>query len=302
MYRHMVDKSGRPSGPRDLAVLVAAVALLWAGSATAQSTEDEDLSQAEGLEEEYGRDWPEDEELAQKRAPDRQWTLQLRLPIDWRTNLTQVETGRRSGDTIGPDLSVSRRWNLGGLQLFTEAGGFSSTVLRDASLDTAGFYGTFELQAGSSVSKRLTPYVAYEPFSLYDGLFQSHIVKLHTFSAGVRRASAPTFLDAYLRRMEASADSAERWGLGTTVSHSIGLGGDTILNLRGEAEFRRYDELEGQVRRDFRIRARARIIVPLDPAVDLQLTADLHRSRSNTDGRNTTNLILGPALVARLGF
>lgn len=277
-----------------------AVSLLSAGPASAQQTKDENLSQAEGLEEEYGRDWPEDEEFALKRAPGRPWTLQFRLPIDWRTNLTHVETRRRSGDTIGPDLSVWRHWALGGLQLFTEAGAFSSTVLRDASLDTAGFYGTFELEAGS-LWEKLTPYVAYEPFSLYQGLFQSHIVTLHTMSAGVRRASGPTFIDAYLRRMEASV-GPERWSLGTTVSHSIGLGGDTILNLRGEAEFRRFDESDGEDRRDFRIRARVRFIVPLDPAVDLQLTADLHRTKSNLDGFSTTNLILGPALVARLGF
>ncbi|MFN3371167.1 MAG: hypothetical protein ACK4Z0_06520 [Sphingomonadaceae bacterium] len=42
--------------------------------------------------------------------------------------------------------------------------------------------------------------------------------------------------------------------------------------------------------------------VALDPGVDLVLTADVQRNRSNFEGRSFTNVIVGPALSARVGF
>ena len=261
----------------------------------------QDLARAEALEDEYGQSGQDEEIDGLPFAPRRPWTFQLRLPVDWRSNLTLAEAEKRSGATIGPDISVSRRWALGRLRIFTEFGSFSNTVLPDAALDTAGIYGTFEIEAGKP-SQGLTPYLGYEPFSLYRSRFESHIIALHRFSAGLRRAWGPTFIDGYVRREVATINSAERWGVGTTVSHTLVLSASTVLNLRGEAEYIRHDELDGDRRRDLRTRIRTRVIVELDPAVDLQVTADLRRSWSSAEGFSITSFIIGPTLVARLGF
>jgi len=262
---------------------------------------DTGLSQIEGLAEDYETSRLEEEADGVQFLPDRPWILQARLPVDWRSNLTLAERGLRNGATIAPDLSLFRSWSFGRFRLFTEVGAFTAMALRNSNLDSAGLYGTFELEAGTP-AEGLTPYIAYEPFSAHTGAFATHLLTLHDFSAGVRRAWGPTFIDGYVRRNEASIDIAERWSVGTTVSHTIRLQGSALLNLRGEAEFRRYDVRDGIDRRDFRTRLRTRLIVPIDHAVDLQVTADLRRNRSSLDGFTNLNVIIGPTLVARFGF
>lgn len=288
--------------PNRLLAILVAIPILHGVPLFAQTgPTQQDIARAESLEDEYGQGGLEEEIDGIVRTRGRPWTFQLRLPVDWRSNLNLAESNLRSGATIGPDISVSRRWGTGKLRAFTEFGSFSTTVLPDATLDTSGFYGTFELENGRP-SEGVTPYVGYEPFKLYRGRFESSIISTHRFSVGVRRAWGPTFVDLHVRREEASIESVQRWGAGTIVSHSLTLSPYSILNLRGEAEFNRHDSIEEERRRDLRTRLRARLIVQLDPAVDLQLTADLRKSWSSAAGFSTTTLVVGPTLVARLGF
>ncbi len=280
-------------------------ALLLAGvpaNAQSEAPDPDDLELADALADDFNRTGPEEGEEDLRIGPRRPWTLQVRAPVDWRSNLGRREDGSRlQGLTLAPDVSVSRRWRLGSLRIFTEVGAFQATVLPDASRDSAGFYGTFEAEAGNS-SARFTPYIGYEPVRLYSGVFSRPVVTVHDISLGVRRDYGATFLDLYGRRQEASTDQLERWSAGLTLSHTLPLGGRAVLNLRGEAEVRYFDSRDDEQRRDLRTRFRARVILPIDSAVDVQLTADLQRNSSNFAGLTSTNLIIGPTLVARLGF
>jgi hypothetical protein len=282
----------------------AAVGLVLAAQAShAQDTAFDlasDVERAEEYRDDYGRDGPEEASEDLRTRPRPPWTFQLRFAGDWRSNRTLDENNPRPGATLAPDISLWRFWQLGGARLFTEVGANAPTSLTDARLDSSSLFGTFELEAGNT-RQAITPYLAWEPFRAYSGTFENHLVTFHTFSAGVRRLWGPTFVDLYLRRQETSIDVAERSSLGLTAFHSFPLGAG-VLNLRGEIEGRRFDWREGARERQLRTRIRLRAILPLDPAVDVQLTADLHRTNSNLAGRSFTNLVVGPTILARLGF
>jgi hypothetical protein len=278
---------------------VAAIALLGL-PAPAAAQEGPDLDQLDDLADDYGRDGPEEEAEDLRLKPIKPWTFQLRFAGDWRSNRTLAETDPLPGATLTPDVSLWRFWQLGGARLFTEVGALAPTSLTDHRLDSSALFGTFELEFGQRRTSP-TPYLAWEPFRAYSGTFQAHRVTFHNLSAGVRRQWGFTFVDLYARRQLASIDIVERSSLGLTAFHSLPLGAG-LLNLRGEIEGRRFDWRPDGRRLDLRTRFRARAILPLAPAVDLQLTADLHRTHSNLAGQSFTNLIVGPTLLARLGF
>ena len=257
------------------------------------------LDQIEEYREDYGQDGPETEYEDLRAGPRPPWTFQMRFAGDWRTNRDPLSE-KRPGVIMAPDLSLWRRWTVGGLRLFTEAGAIAPTSLTDARLDSSALFATVELEGGTP-GAGIVPYAAWEPWRAYGGTFQSHIVTFHTFSAGLRRSWGPTFVDLYLRRQEATIDIAERSSLGLTAFHNFPLGGG-VLNVRGEVEGRRFDWQPGGREKQLRTRLRVRAIVPLADAVDVQLTADLHRTDSNLAGRSFTNLIVGPTILARLSF
>ncbi len=272
------------------------------GAANAQDVTDrgDAVDLAQDYRDEYGRDGPEELSEDLRKGVRTPWTFQLRMAGDWRSNPQLAETDTSPGGTITPDLTLWRFWTIGDARLFTEVGALAPTSLTDHRLDSGALFGTFELELGRS-SVAFTPYVAYEPFAAYRGTFDAHLVTFHSFSAGVRRLWGPTFLQLYASRQEASIDIAERSGLGATAFHSLPLGGG-ILNLRGEIEGRRFDWRPEGRRKDLRARVRMRAVFPLASAVDLQLTADLHRTNSNIDGQSFTNIIIGPTILGRFGF
>lgn len=285
---------------------LATLAVVLAGPAVAQTASDPvspgDISDVDALPENYGESGPEEAEDDLRVGPRPPWTLQLRLPLDWRSDLGSRSDGSRlQGLTFNPDLSLSRRWRLGPVRLFTEAGAFQSRILPEAARDSSAFYGTFEAELGDS-SAGFVPYAGYEPSSIHGSSFGRHIVTLHDLSLGARRDFGATFLELYLRRQEASDTRIERSGFGGMVSHSVPLAGRAVLNLRGEAEYRRFDRRDGVARDDLRTRLRARAIIPLQQVLDLQLTADIQRLDSSEPGASFMNFILGPAVVVRLGF
>ncbi len=278
---------------------MAFLAGLMAVPASAQNLPGE-IDRIEDYREDYGQDGPETESEDLRAGPRPPWTFQMRFAGDWRTNRDLSQDDPRPGATIAPDISLWRRWSIGGLRLFTELGAIAPTSLTDSRLDSSGLFGTFELEGGAP-GAGVVPYVAWEPWRAYDGTFESHIVTLHTFSAGIRRSWGPTFLDVHARRQEATIDLAERTSIGATAFHNLPLGRG-VLNLRGEIEGRRFDWRPTGRERQLRTRLRVRAILPLSHAVDMQLTADLHRTDSNLPGQSFTNFIIGPTILARLGF
>ena len=281
---------------RRLYRLAAGLLLAW----PAVPVQAQNLALIEDYREEYGQDGPETEYEDLRVGPRPPWTFQLRFAGDWRSNRYAAEENPRPAGTLAPDISLWRRWNVGGLRLFTEAGAIAPTSLTDARLDSSALFATVELEGGTP-GAGIVPYAAWEPWRAYNGTFQSHAVTFHTFSAGLRRSWGPTFADLYIRRQEASLDIAERSSIGLTAFHSFPLGSG-ILNLRGEVEGRRFDWQPGGREKQLRTRVRLRAIMPLAEAVDFQLTADLHRTDSNLAGRSFTNLIVGPTLLARVSF
>lgn len=194
--------------------------------------------------------------------PDRArpWTIALWAPVNLRSNRSLTRSGVERGVALEPEWSVVRRWGLGRVTLFGEAGLFVSTMLPDAALDTSGWWGT----------------------------------------AGVRRSWGPTALNMFVRRVETGGVLGDQYQLAAHAQHTVPVGKDMLLNLRGDTEWRSFDRVLGERRRDIRMRARVRLFVPLDPAVDLVLSADLQRHWSTLDRFQFTNLVVGPVLSARL--
>ena len=285
-------------GPLHACLLRVATGLLAAWPVVPAQAQNLDL--IEEYREDYGQDGPETEYEDLRKGIRPPWTFQMRFAGDWRSNRYAAEQNPRPASTLVPDISLWRRWNVGGLRLFTEAGAIAPTSLTHARLDSSALFATVELEGGAP-GDGLVPYAAWEPWRAYNGTFQSHAVTFHTFSAGLRRSWGPTFADLYIRRQEATIDVAERSSLGLTAFHNFPLGAG-VLNLRGEIEGRRFDWRPGGREKQLRARARLRAVVPLADAVDFQLTADLHRTESNLPGRSFTNLIVGPTILARIGF
>lgn len=234
-------------------------------------------------------------------TPARPWALAAWLPANWSSNLGATESDLTRGIVLEPELTLARTWGTGPVTLFTEVGGFISTALPDAQLDVSGWWLTLELSGGDP-AVQLAPYFSYEPLGLYETAFGSHILTFHNFTLGVRRTWSATSLTAFVSRRESNIAIAARNTLGAQLSRDVPVSGNLGLNLRVDAEFRPYDREDGIRRQDFRTRARGRLVMPLDPAVDLALTADIQRNWSSADGFSYTNVIVGPALSASFGF
>lgn len=234
-------------------------------------------------------------------TPDRArpWTIALWAPVNLRSNRSLTRSGVERGVALEPEWSVVRRWGLGRVTLFGEAGLFVSTMLPDAALDTSGWWGTAEASLDSP-GERVSPYVAYEPRGVYRGVLGREIVTFHNLTAGVRRSWGPTALNMFVRRVETGGVLGDQYQLAAHAQHTVPVGKDMLLNLRGDTEWRSFDRVLGERRRDIRMRARVRLFVPLDPAVDLVLSADLQRHWSTLDRFQFTNLVVGPVLSARL--
>jgi hypothetical protein len=228
----------------------------------------------------------------------RPWTIALWAPASWRSNRALASTGPQAAVAIEPEWSAARRWGTGRLAFFVEGGLFLSAMLPEPALDSSGWWGTAEISLDSPASG-LSPYVAYEPRGIYTAVFQREIVTFHNLTLGVRRSWGPTALNLFVRRMQADRDIADQYQLAAHAQHTLPLGSDLALNLRGDAEWRSFDRVDGNRRRDIRARLRTRLFVPLDPAVDLALTVDVQRHWSTVDRFQFTNIIVGPALSAR---
>lgn len=229
----------------------------------------------------------------------RPWTIALWMPANWRSNRTFSADEPRSDIALEPEWSVVRRWGSGRATFFFEGGVFLSAMLEDAALDSSGWWTTAEFSLDNP-AERLSPYVAYEPRGVYDSVFQAEILTFHNFTIGARRSWGPTALNLFVRRMEANRDIADQYQVAAHAQHTFRLGEDLALNIRGDTEWRSFDRVEGQRRRDIRMRLRTRLFVPLDPAVDLALTVDVQRHWSTIDRLQFTNVTIGPALSARL--
>lgn len=270
---------------------------LFASAASAQSM-DEVEAQLEAAYE------PAELEDAYEFGPpperrNRPWTIALWAPANWRSNRTFSNTERRSGIALEPEWSAVRRWGSGRATFFVEGGLFLSAMLEDPSLDVSGWWGTAEVSLDSPANG-LSPYVAYEPRGIYTHVFQQEVVTFHNLTLGLRRSWGPTALNVFVRRMQANPDVADQYQLAAHAQHTFPIGNDLALNVRGDTEWRSFDPVEGSRRRDIRMRLRTRLFVPLDPAVDLALTVDVQRHWSTVDRFQFTNVIIGPALSARL--
>lgn len=230
---------------------------------------------------------------------NRPWTIAVWAPANWRSNRTFSRTDPAAGVAIEPEWSAARRWGRGRVAFFWEGGLFLSTMLPDAGLDTSGWWGTAELSLDNPANG-LSPYVAYEPRGIYAGVFAHEVVTFHNLTLGLRRNWGPTALNIFVRRMQADRGIADNYQLAAHAQRNIPLGSDLTLNLRTDAEWRSFDRVDDERRRDVRARLRARLLVPLDPAVDLALTADIQRHWSTVGRFQFTNIVIGPALSARL--
>ncbi len=229
----------------------------------------------------------------------RPWTIALWAPANWRSNRTLSPHDAQSGIALEPEWSVVRRWGIGRAVVFVEGGLFLSTMLQDSGLDSSGWWGTAEISLDNPASG-LSPYVAYEPRGIYTNVFQDEVVTFHNFALGVRRNWGATALNVFVRRMQADRDISDQYQLAAHAQHTFRLGNDFALNIRGDTEWRSFDRVQGDRRRDIRMRLRTRLFVPLDPSVDLALTVDVQRHWSTVDRFQFTNVIVGPALSARL--
>lgn len=230
---------------------------------------------------------------------DRPWSIAFWAPVNWRSNRALAGSGRQAGVSMDPEWSLARRWGQGRVAFFTEGGLFLSAMLPDAALDTSGWWGTAEVSLDNPAAG-LSPYAAYEPRGIYTHVFGREVVTFHNFTLGVRRNWGATALNLFARRMQADRAIADQYQLAAHAQHNIALGNDLLLNLRADAEWRSFDRHEGDRRRDIRARVRTRLIVPLDSTVDLALTADVQRHWSTIDRFQFTNIVIGPALSARL--
>ena len=229
----------------------------------------------------------------------RPWTIALWAPANWRSNRTLANSLRRDGVALDPEWSAARRWGRGRVAFFAEGGLFLSAMMEDPALDSSGWWGTAEISLDNPAN-RLSPYVAYEPRGVYTSVFQQEVVTFHNFTLGLRRAWGPTALNLFVRRMEANRDIADQYQIAAHAQHTLSLGQNLALNIRGDTEWRSFDRLEGDRRRDIRARLRTRLFVPLDPAVDLALTVDVQQNWSTIDRFQFTNIVVGPALSARV--
>lgn len=229
----------------------------------------------------------------------RPWTIALWAPANWRSNRTLSSSEPQSGIALEPEWSAVRRWGRGRVAFFVEGGLFLSAMMQDSALDSSGWWGTAEVSLDNPANG-ISPYVAYEPRGVYTAVFQREVVTFHNLTVGLRRSWGPTALNLFVRRMQADRDIADQYQIAAHAQHTFRLNEDLALNIRGDTEWRSFDRVEGDRRRDIRARLRTRLFVPLDPAVDLALTVDVQRHWSTVSRFQFTNVIIGPALSARL--
>jgi hypothetical protein len=243
---------------------------------------------------------PDDEEV-QYLGRARPWSIAPWIPLNWQSNLALAPRAIRTGIAFEPEVTVGRTWSVGPAQLLGEVGTFVSTIPSNTSLDSSGWWLTAEANGGDSEAG-VAPYASYEPLGVNDGLFGRHLVTFHTLTAGVRRSWGPTHLNSFLRRRDSTIDSLDRTLVGAQLSHSWRIRNGLNFNLRADAEYRRYDALGDDRRRDLFVRARGRLFIPLSSTTELVLTADIQRNRSSDREYVTTNVIIGPALSASFGL
>jgi hypothetical protein len=231
--------------------------------------------------------------------PGRPWTIALWAPANWRSNRSFSNREPQAGLALEPEWSAVRRWGQGRVELFFEAGLFLSAMMPNPALDNSGWWVTAEVSLDNP-SEGPSPYIAYEPRGVYTAVFQSEIATFHNLTLGLRRNWGATSLNLFVRRMNAGPDISDQYQLAAHGQHTLRLGRDLALNFRGDAEWRSFDRFFGDRRRDVRARIRTRLFVPIDPAVDIALTVDVQRHWSTVERFQFTNIIVGPALSARL--
>lgn len=241
------------------------------------------------------------EENAQFDAAPRPWRIAPWVPLNWRSNLALAPRDLRSGLAFEPEATVGRSWGTGKARLVTEGSAFLSAIPSDAIRSSSGWWVRAEGTVGDAAAT-VAPYASYEPLTLHDGLFGSRILTFHTLTAGVRRRWGPTNLNVFVRRRDSSIDVLDRMLLAAQFSHSGPLGQGLSFNLRTDAELRRYDRQPDGRRTDLFVRARARLFIPLSPAADLVLSADVQRNRSSNRDFQSTQIVIGPALSASFGL
>lgn len=242
-----------------------------------------------------------DDEQADFSARPRPWSIAPWIPLNWRSNLAQTPRAVRSGIAFEPEVKLLRSWALGPVRLLTEANVSASFVPSDALRNSSAWWVLAEAATGDA-AVGIAPYASYEPLTLHDGFFDGRILTFHTLTAGLRRQWGRTNLNAYLRRRDSTIDPLDRTLLGAQFSHTEPLKGGAAFNIRTDAEFRRYDQSGDVRRRDLFVRARARLFIPLSPAADLVLNADVQRTQSSESSFRTTQVILGPVLSASFGL
>lgn len=242
-----------------------------------------------------------DDEAAEFSGTPRPWSIDPWIPLNWRSNLAQTPRAVRSGLAFEPEVKLLRRWALGPVRLLTEANVSASFVPSDALRNSSAWWLLAEAATGEAATG-IAPYASYEPLTLHDGFFDGRILTFHTMTAGVRRQWGRTNLNAYLRRRDSTLDPLDRTLIGAQLSHTEPLKSGAAFNIRTDAEWRRYDQTGNVRRRDLFVRARARLFIPLSPAADLVLNADVQRTQSSESGFRTTQVILGPVLSASFGL
>jgi len=242
------------------------------------------------------------EEGLELRAANTSWELSFFAPLTWLSNVTSASTGLRSGLEVAPEMSLARSWQFGNLTLSAEGGVFVSTVLSMEGYDSSGWFGSAILSAGDQ-AEGVSPYLSYEPVSVYTDVFGKHDLTRHSVSIGLARSIEGTYFDGFATRSPGSASGTNRTSFGLTVSQYLQVGNAALL-VRAEAENRYYDRSEGfDGRREVaRLRLRAEALLPIDPAVDLSFAAEIQRYSSNDPDWDFTNVLIGPKLVARFGF
>lgn len=259
------------------------------------------------------QDLPEIDYQADRHEPDayqrydlkrrQPWTLGFTVPVNWQSNITSAEENGIGGVEIAPELSLGRAFDLGRFSLSAELGLFVSNPWPTPELDVSGWWGALELTTGDPASG-LAPYASYDPVAVHAGVFGANLLTRHALSLGARRTWGGTSFDLQAQRSFGNVTDSSRTGVTLTASQNWTLE-KARLQLRGDIEQRWYDRPEDAAedrRTVTRARIRARATIPLNPAVDLMLTADLHRHWSNDVNWRFTNFLIGPTLAARFGF
>lgn len=235
-------------------------------------------------------------------ATGKPWAFTFNAPASWQSNLSSDHQGGVSGVSLDPELSVDRSWAVGTLTLSTTFAAFVSAPLPLPENDVSGWYATVELTGGDAASG-ITPYFTWQPVAVYAGVYGANLLTRHDLAAGLRRTIGNTSVDLSATRAPANVAGADRTALHLAITQRWVVGRSS-LQVRGDLEQRWYDRIVAATdRREVtRARIRARAVVPLDPMVDLHLTAQWERHWSADKAWDFNNFTIGPTLIARFGF